>query len=67
MPSEKSKKQDTERILLFCKRKMLILQLRQQELQRQVLQQRELQRLFHRRRLPEPKTTKQRQTGIFSF
>ncbi|HFB5088832.1 TPA: hypothetical protein WNV48_002146 [Neisseria gonorrhoeae] len=44
MPSEKSKKQDTERILLFCKRKMLILQLRQQELQRQVLRQQELQR-----------------------
>ncbi|HFB1532694.1 TPA: hypothetical protein WNL68_000582 [Neisseria gonorrhoeae] len=57
MPSEKSKKQDTERILLFCKRKMLILQLRQQE----------LQRLFLRRRQPKPKTTKQRQTGIFSF
>ncbi|ENX8333717.1 hypothetical protein DB273_07215, partial [Neisseria gonorrhoeae] len=38
MPSEKSKKQDTERILLFCKRKMLILQLRQQELRQQELQ-----------------------------
>ncbi|EMT8629294.1 hypothetical protein NCO85_001573 [Neisseria gonorrhoeae] len=44
MPSEKSKKQDTERILLFCKRKMLILQLRQQELRQQELQRQELQR-----------------------
>ncbi|HFC5437284.1 TPA: hypothetical protein ACFKT6_05610, partial [Neisseria gonorrhoeae] len=42
MPSEKSKKQDTERILLFCKRKMLILQLRQQELRQQELRQQEL-------------------------
>ena len=103
--SGKLKKQDTQSILLFCKQRMLILQLQKQELrkqqpqkqqglqqqeprkQQQVLQQQELrkqelqkqrpqkqelrkqelQQLFLRHRRPGPKTTKQQQTGIFSF
>ena len=98
--SGKLKKQDTQSILLFCKQRMLILQLqkqelrkqqpqkqqglqqqeprkqqqvlqqqglRKQELQKQQLQKQELQQLFLRHRRPGPKTTKQQQTGIFSF
>lgn len=41
--SGKLKKQDTQSILLFCKQKMLILQLQKQELQKQQPQQQGLQ------------------------
>ena len=42
-------------------------ELQKQQPQKQELRKQELQQLFLRHRRPGPKTTKQQQTGIFSF